>query len=238
MVNILSVIGIIGTLIGVYYTFRQLKIAEDKIDGYERFYEIAKEMLEDHKARSIKFSGPTALPGNVAYDDNNAFISFQSQMFTCANRIHSKSNCILIVPSESVYIASYKPYVNAIITTGILKRAFDEQEIKMKRDEAFSFQDGMGRSAFTVVENGDEAKLGVLDYYMLSNGRRLMYAVPLHYGTAIIDENNNGGVQKVEELSPSLIGFVTTDKSIIRSFEQSFDKIKETIQSKVKTDEK
>src|ERR1044071_7152305 len=39
VLSILGVVGIFGTIIGVILTYEQLKIAEDRIDGYAKFYQ-------------------------------------------------------------------------------------------------------------------------------------------------------------------------------------------------------
>jgi len=51
LIGILGVIGIIGTIIGVVLTYGQLKLAEDRIENYEKFYDVLDELLKDNKAR-------------------------------------------------------------------------------------------------------------------------------------------------------------------------------------------
>ncbi len=219
LIGVLGIIGIIGTIIGVILTYGQLKLAEDRIENYEKFYDILDEVLRDNKARSLQFSGSTILPGQVAYGDKALILRYTNALESMANRLSlDNAKVSIIVPSKELYREAYEPYIGKTYRG----HKYDEPEIKEMIRRALTVHrliDDMS----DMVEVTRKEEIGIIDAFYFSNGRTVVYAVPLHYNLARAVSMENAGEDTKEE--PALIGFKTTDRSIVDAFERNFEKL-------------
>jgi len=219
LIGILGIIGIIGTIIGVILTYGQLKLAEDRIENYEKFYDALDELLKDPKARSLQFSGSTILPGQVAYGDRTLLLRYMNSLETCTNRLLIDSGEVkIIVPSEEIYREAYRPYEDKTCRG----HKYNRQEIDDRIGEALVVQHSIDQKS-DMVEISRKEEIAVIDAFYFSNGRTAIYAVPLHYNLARVETFEND--KQKEQGEPVLVGFKTTNRSIVEAFEQNFQKL-------------
>lgn len=225
LISIFSIIGIIGTIVGVIITYEQLKIAEDRIDSYEGLYEALDEILSDKEAKVFQFYGPTILPGHIAYNDIKKIQAYSKNLRDFLERI-GEDKAIFIAPSDALYKTSYEPYLKKECQ----KIYYDKSMIEIKVKEVVKDQQKINLLAGFVYLT-EPHQLRSFDTYFFSNGKTVIYAMPLHYSevrAVETDENGNGNPREVIE--PNLIGFKTSSRAFIKSFDQHFEKMVKKVQ--------
>jgi hypothetical protein len=228
LLSILSVVGILGTIIGVILTYEQLKIAEDRIDGYEKLYSELHNMMEDKSnIKKFQFYGPTIIPGQIAYGNEEDIKLYRNQIYALVSRLNK--NFEVIVPSEKLNTEAYSYYNNQVINN----KTYDSPEILKLLKEIKSLQDTIGDNEGVITE--EKSKVEIIDNFYFSNGYTVIYAIPLHFQVAIAgaenitSENKDKNSSNNGKMHPELIGFKTTNRSIVKAFELSFIKLKSKI---------
>jgi hypothetical protein len=221
VIGILGLIGIVGTIIGVVLTYEQLKLAEDRIEGYEKFYEVLHEILTDPKSQFFQFFGSTIIPGQVAFGDDRLIEQYKLDLYYIATHLKDRQKLTLILPSAEQYKEAYKPYVGKIYR----KKRYDQQTIDVKIDEALQCQNTMRINA-QLIELKKKEEIAIVDAFYFSNGRTAVYAVPLHYNIARIDKLEHRNLADQEpQGQPILVGFKTTNGHVVAAFQQHFEEL-------------
>ena len=245
LVNIFGFFALCLTVIGLYYTWLQISLANDRIEGYARFYEwalVALEEIQERKCSRLQFSGSTIQPGNVAFEDNRGLIGKFSTALKqiCEGKdaaYTSLEDISIVVPNELAYEYNYSYFKTRILAK--TKHTEDQwlAHVDNQRRAAIELQKACHRdrqkdTAATAsdthtipVPNIDELsttdeRMGWLNAYYLSNGRRVVYAVPLHFVSK--EEDTKG---RFARFQPSLIGFTTTDPGVVSAFESHFERL-------------
>jgi hypothetical protein len=220
LLGILGLIGIVGTIIGVVLTYEQLKLAEDRIEGYDKFYEVLHELFNDPKSQFLQFSGSTIIPGQVASGDARLIERYKTGLDGIANHLDDPTKITLIVPSDEQYERAYMPYVGKTIG----KTLYDVETIMNRIDQALRYQHSFKAKSHTIEVKLPE-EIAILNAFYYSNGRTVVYAVPLHYDVAKVDKLEHKAANQDRKLNPVLIGFKTTNSSIITAFHEYFEKL-------------
>lgn len=216
IISILSVVGIIGTIIGVILTYEQLKIAEDRIDGYEKLYDEVFDLLKDETSTGFQYYGSTLIPGHIAYGELKEINKYQSEIYSMIVRISDKEKVKIIVPVANLYDESYKPYINK----SYKKKKYTQEEVDKKVLEIQAFQKSIIDRQCQVTQVHKKNEIGLIDSFYFSNGKTVIYVVPLHYQVARAEVSESH--KTAGDIDPTLIGFKTKNRAIIRSFEQKF----------------
>lgn len=230
----LTVIGFIGTIIGLIITYMQLKRYNNQFFGYYDFYRIAQEMLELNKKRCIKFYFSTPIPGHIAYGNDQVFKKFLESLFNYNGKIE------YIIPTEQNLKQFYEPYKDQTIrnvkyTEEIINRLFTCQPGRKASDEldlatfVKKLREKDDATIYTYsASNGREPES--IENLYLSDGNIAIYAIPLHYlilQDASVDANGKSDPR------PVLVGFTTTDRALVTSLEEYFNRIKDDDKCKV-----
>ncbi|MEA4851500.1 MAG: hypothetical protein VB126_08620 [Paludibacter sp.] len=228
ILSILSIVGIIGTIIGVLLTYEQLKIAEDRIDGYESFYKEVNELLCKKDTRSLQFYGPTLIPGHIAYNYKNDIDKYKRALQDNIEVLTKdpQNKIDLILYSEKQNLNAYNNYLHDLVN----KTKIEPSVIESKLKELKKFQEVLNvfiNNSITIID--DSTKVNLIDNYYFSNGVTAIYAVPLHYQVALSEKNGKNKSEKNRKLTPQLIGFKTTNRSIVQAFESKFDELKQNL---------
>jgi len=229
-INIFKTVGILATFWAANQTYKQLRKHYSRINSYGEFYEHAEMLINEiyeGKGRHFYFYGPTIVPGNVACEDRDLVEQYKNNL----EKIYKLGDIrrFAIVPTQECYDYTYKSLKRHPLSNvkgynsdlDLWERYVDE-----KRDEAIKFQ-GLLRDYIQDDSSGriygvDESKIDdIKKAYFISNGNRIIYAVPLHYSTF-----NAGGK---EMRTPHLVGFTSTDKRDINAFNVQFDEIREEL---------
>lgn len=232
LLSILSIVGILGTIIGVILTYEQLKIAEDRIDGYEKLYSELRELIKPKSnIKYFQFYGPTLIPGHIAYGDEKDIDNYYNKLGELAKELKNKFE--LIVPSKELNIKAYSYYNDKVVNNV----KFTSSDIEKKLEELETLQ---GELTLNKVEISlEKTRIEIIDNFYFSNGKTAIYVIPLHFleaiaGSDVVTEEKK--TKKKEDsknnnnkMHPELIGFKTTNRSIVKAFEQSFIKMKDKI---------
>lgn len=237
----LSIIGFVGTIIGLIATYIQLKHNNNQFYGYSDFYRIAEEMLtQKGRRRTIKFHFSTPIPGHIAYPIKSDFQSFLEQLK------NYKGNIEFIIPSEVMIKKMYDQYRNKTIDattyTEILinnklssrsshKELTVERFIETLRGNNETRRVNKHNVKVYVYKAADESEEGfreneskkpeVIENLYLSDGRVAVYAIPLHF------LNIQDGASKEIDTKPVLIGFVTTDRNLVNTLDNNFNRVRD-----------
>jgi hypothetical protein len=230
ILSILSIVGILGTIIGVILTYEQLKIAEDRIDGYIKLYSELKKLMSEKNIKKFQFYGPTIIPGHIAYGDRNDIKEYKKLIYDLVDELKKKFE--IIVPSDELYIEAYSHYADQFINN----IHYPQSKITKLLEEANELQK-------TILDNeGDltqeKSKIEIIDNFYFSNGITVIYAIPLHFQVAIAGSESSVSSQTTKKsdgnsnknsMHPELIGFKTTNRSIVKAFELNFTKLNNKI---------
>lgn len=227
LVNVLGLIGLAVTSLGLWYAYIQLRIAEDRIDGYQKLYEWIFTLIDEiksDKAAVLHFYGSTILPGNVSYSSTKDLSRYKSDLKKIFDRdpeFEALTNVCFIVPDEDGYENTYTWFHNKRVANHHhrLPDAAWVSFVEDKKRDALRLQMTLadGRESYTIstLRESDE-RFGLLKRaYFFSNGRRVIYAIPLHY-VEVPDEGRH------QEVTPELVGFTTNAVSIVKAFERHF----------------
>lgn len=216
----LAVVGVFGTLLGLFLTYRQVKLAEDRIDGYDQLYDAIFELLDDKKGDKIQFYGSTLIPGHFTYASKNKMKSVENFRLKIENKVSTSelepTSKQFILPAFNMYQETYKGYEKKS-SKEFVSKLVDEVKKMHKRIEIDSL----------ITSVPDKNKIeDMLDSFYISNGRTAIFAKPLHYDIIKTENNNTSDSEKNHlDFEPILIGFKTRDRSIIKGFEKHFDKL-------------
>jgi len=218
VVNVLALVGIAVTVLSAISTLQQLKMQDDRIDGYDRFYDVVLDMLDDEDAPYLKFSGPTAIPGNIAFNNQDKIKRYQEKLREWIARAGAQKRATYIVPSRAMYDESYRPYENIRVVRGLWAEVVSKEEVEAQKLAAYRLAEDLRN--FDRREFQTTVQLGVFDAYFFSNGRRLVYALPLHYAEARIELEKKAP----DTVHPTLLGRTTTNRLVIEAFSSYFEK--------------
>jgi cyclopropane fatty-acyl-phospholipid synthase-like methyltransferase len=228
-VNLISLAGLVLTALGFWYTYLQLKYANDRIDTYRNFYNWIHKLFEEiehEKSKEFYFYGSTILPGNISFDDPHEILWFKNEMNALFNREGKYAHVersVVIVPQLEKYRDTYRYFEDTYVKSFGNKyrppaawRSF----VHDKQVEAREFQKNLS------TKHGGE-KLTPMDHryrditnaYFFSNGNRVIYAKPLHY----VNSPKVGDDLKVQ--TPHLVGLTSTDSATIHAFREHFREI-------------
>jgi 2-polyprenyl-3-methyl-5-hydroxy-6-metoxy-1,4-benzoquinol methylase len=237
-VNIVAVVGLVFAGVGIWFTYIQLRLENSKVEQYRSFYrwvDVLFKELQSEPAAVFHFFGSTILPGNLAYINNRqVFDDLENKLralYTLKDSHSGVSRAVILVPDDIGYRTAYEYYKDHIISTASReqKKAWPT-EVEKARERALDLQHAlMNHDAETrhryvhAVSPSDTERFSWLQkaYYM-SNGRRAIYAVPLHYLSSSLDG-------QIDEVTPSLIGMTTTNPGVIDALEQLFNRLCETL---------
>ncbi|HEX8148351.1 MAG TPA: hypothetical protein VF591_14325 [Pyrinomonadaceae bacterium] len=219
LINIFSIIGIFGTIVGLVITYEQLKLAEDRIDGYESLYDALDELLHDNKARFFQFYGATLIPGHAAFGDSNVIKTYENNLSSFLNDLPRNQQAIIIAPSPELYHTTYSPYLN----NKYRNETFTQEVLDLLVDDVQKFHRRLVFSNLKIITIEEKKDIEFISAYYYSNGRMVIYAVPLHYELERAKEiDNKPETNSVVEIEPVLVGFKTTNRSVIKAFEKDF----------------
>ncbi len=221
LINIFSVIGIFGTLVGLVITYEQLRLAEDRIDGYESLYEALDELLHDDKARFFHFYGATLIPGHAAFGDSSVIKTYEDNLLIFLNHLPRSQQAIIIAPSPDLYQTTYLPYLN----NKYRNETFTQPVLDSLVEDVKTFHNRLQFPNLKIITIADKKDIEFISAYYYSNGKMVIYAVPLHYELERAKEiDNKPETNSVVEIEPVLVGFKTTSRSVIKAFEKDFHK--------------
>lgn len=221
LINIFSVIGIFGTIVGLIITYEQLRLAEDRIDGYESLYDALDQLLHDDKARFFQFYGATLIPGHVAFGDSSVIKSYEDNLSSLLNHLPRSQQAIIIAPSPNLYQTTYSPYLG----NKYRNKTFAQDVLDLLVDDVKAFHNRLQFPNLRVITIEEKKDIEFISAYYYSNGRMVIYAVPLHYELERAkDVDNNPETNSGVEIEPALVGFKTTNRSIVKAFEKDFHK--------------
>lgn len=226
----LSIVGFVGTIVGLIITYIQVKRSSNQFYGYHDFYTIADEILSKNKGRKIQFHFTAPIPGQIAFNKEHMFKNFEEKL------IRYSGEKELIIPSPEKLMEAYYHYEGKTI----LKVKYTKEEIDkklkptifekrscisvnsflgnlMKKDESVGRTKNNGK---TTIYSYDKDKQEAIENLYLSDGRTVVYAIPLHY-LKIQDDINDDNAP-----SPELVGFVTTERGVVNALWDNFEQIK------------
>jgi cyclopropane fatty-acyl-phospholipid synthase-like methyltransferase len=222
----LSLAGVIFSGLGFLYTYLQIRDFNSRIENYRDFYRWIEKLfqeLERGKATEFYFYGPTILPGNVAMREEDAsseigwFKRALKSLFD-GNLSHVKRP-VMIVPPLDRYEDSYRHFQRTVMNHFGKNRRPDEWKdyVEEKEEEARELQQELAaKSQGEIVTPWDERYGEIKGAYFLSNGKRIIFAKPLHYNSLPTSSD------KLTQQTPHLVGFTTTDGMTIDAFREHF----------------
>jgi cyclopropane fatty-acyl-phospholipid synthase-like methyltransferase len=226
--------GVLFSGIGFWYTFLQLQIANDRIDSYAGLYEWLHKLfneLENPKvtAKEFLFYGSTILPGNLSFGDDDYhedeikfFKDKLREVFGKTHAFEKLKRAIVVVPRADKYEDVYNYFTKIRLSNFRgLSDADWIDKVKKKRNEARDFQESLpldkGGEKLTLSED-DKRYWTIVNSYFFSNGRRIIYAKPLHFVNTAHSDN-------VRTLTPHLVGFTTNNATTVQAFHDHFKEI-------------
>jgi len=219
------------TLFGLYLTYEQLILMEDRIDSYEDFYEVAIKLLNENRSKFVHFSGSTLMPGHISFGDENyvgEHGSYFGALDTRIRKFHEKNKgkkdfSKFILPED--YEVPYEKYLNKKYKNRGSGNDFDgtQKSINDKKEEMQHIQSRVEHYSIIKKEKSDSS---FLNSFYLSNGKTMIFAMSITHEQAEIINGED------KEIRPVFVGFKTQKASIIDAFEERFDRqwnnIKET----------
>ena len=136
-VSLFSLFGIMATLVGLFIAYKQFKLSEDRINGYDRLYETLISILKEGEEAAIitqkmrfstrmndfirylgkpkkidrfQFYGTTLIPGDIAYNNNNEKKKYVELIVRLAGNLKEKFEIML--PSDDLLSTTYSPYTH------------------------------------------------------------------------------------------------------------------------------
>ena len=228
----ISIIGFVGTIIGLIVTYLQLKHNNNQFYGYFDFYRIAEELLDEKSNRTIRFHFTTPIPGHISYGEEKDFNLFKEKLLGYKGKIE------FVIPDQQTVMKMYYVYENTkfrgeTYSTDIIDNLLSHQDgaKENKRLDVARFVSDLRRKEnasiyyYEVENDAKKEKKGpeAIENLYISDGILAVYAIPLHFLT-IQDENRNDKKDD-EDTKPFLVGLVTSDRSLVTSFDENFEKI-------------
>lgn len=230
----ISIIGFVGTIIGLIATYFQLKRNNNQFYGYSDFYRFAEVLLTQKSKKTIKFHFSTPIPGHIAYNTMSDFLSFQNQL------TNYQGNIEFIIPNENMIKEMYYKYKDQQIA-GQEQKYTEELINKMLSRSPYESEFTVESFVTTLRKKEKNVKVyvykttnesdkdtkkydkkpEVIENLYLSDGRVAIYAIPLHF------LNIQDGVSGKTNTKPALVGFVTTDRHLVSTLENNFDLIRD-----------
>jgi cyclopropane fatty-acyl-phospholipid synthase-like methyltransferase len=224
--DLLAITGLTFSALGYLITYLQLRDNNSRIVGYDEFYQSADKLfkeIEIGKATEFFFYGPTILPGNVAVGEADPnvrkFREDLDDLFSKRIKYNKAARPLIIVPPIRDYEKSYLPFLTTRMNHFPKEQSQNDWEafVKERQKEASDFQRDL-RTEFGIrLEPKDLRDISAA--YFLSNGKRVIFAKPLHYTVA------RKSADEKQRHSPYLIGFTSTDSATIDAFQESFEKL-------------
>lgn len=221
----ISIIGFVGTIIGLIITYLQLKRNNDQFFGYYDFYRIADELLDEKSNRKIRFHFSTPIPGHIAYGVDKDFDLFLTKL------LQYKGEIEIIIPNESEIKAMYNEYVDREfrgetyskeIIYNLLSHLEGAKEDK-RLDVARFVMKLREKPNVSVYCYQTKVNPEAITNLYISDGKVAVYAIPLHFYN-IQDENRNSENRK-EPTKTVLVGFVTSDRALVTTLDDNFETI-------------
>jgi uncharacterized membrane protein (DUF106 family) len=225
--NVVTFIGIGVTFLGVYIAYEQSKFINDRIYGYDEFYDkilsLIKEIDDNKNSDEIilQFSGQTLIPGQLSYSNKEKIESYRGKIAALSQIGQMKKKMEFITLNEDLTKIAYNEVKNERVN-GLTKRSIDKALEDLNTLK--------GNVEKQTIKIKDENMKGIIENYYISNGRTAIYATSLHY----LEFSANSKNKNFKKLGIELIGFRTTDRTIVNAFKDKFVKIKEAIENKNK----
>ena len=225
MFNILTLCGILFAIAGLYYTYKQVKMYEDKIDGYEKLYKELLALFDDKKKiDKFQFFGPTLIPGQITYGDADIIEEYRQKIVMLPQKDKIRKNVRFITYDDVLLKNAYDEYngkkIHGITYNNDPKEKDGKENkgsIPGKLEEINSVKSQLDGFLTLLHDKGIK---GLIDNYYFSNGHTVIFVTPLHYLDAMAEEKPSE-----EKLEPVLVGFKTTDRSIVKAFEKKFNRL-------------
>lgn len=234
LVNFIGILGAVLTVSGILFTWRQLRIANDRIIGYRQLYRWVDTFIrevQENKGSKFYFYGSTVLPGNISHTDERDIGDYRELVLDLVSgkgTFKNVEDIHFVLPTEGLCEKNYK-WFSGVRIWGIRKRTQTEWEdhINEKLQDAIKVQKRIEfftseskKPKLTTVSEGDVAALIKHAYVWLSD-TRVIYALPLHYYDKP-NSSDGSNSEVVTELHPALVGFTSTSHEIVRAFEEQF----------------
>jgi hypothetical protein len=222
--NILTLVGIILTLIGLFLAYRQFKMSEDRIFGYDDLYMSIISLIEDKKRKHFQFWGPTLIPGLVIYDNEQNKREYRAAIASLAQQLNTELLISKEYLDENTYFEYLKKYTNGyqIVDTNM---TWDSVKITEALKGFRCFKESLS-SHIRVVDNSSWK--GFNENYYISNGHSMIFVTSLHY-----EENNETKAQAHSsackgKISTEVIGLKTSDAGIVKAYRSIFNTMHKT----------
>jgi predicted O-methyltransferase YrrM len=172
----------------------------------------------------------------LAYADAVELTEFKEQIGSLglvARPYDQLLRAVFLLPSRQSYKATYDFYqTRYVIETRKAKKKPWSQIVSDALKEVDEVHEQLEKSAFAkrfrVVElnPADERFSWLTGAYYLCTGKRVIYAIPLHYVSPSQTETLLSE-KGMEVVTPKLIGFTTTDATIVQAFQDKFFQVAE-----------
>jgi cyclopropane fatty-acyl-phospholipid synthase-like methyltransferase len=239
LVNLLAILGLIITGLGSWYTYLQLQWANDRIDDYAKFYDWVEVLLSEIKAKKasrFNFYGSTILPGNISFGlyDKKQLPAFAKELMNIFSRTipdyAELTEATIVVPDAAAYRSTYGWFRARRMARWKQDQAKWEEQVEKAMNDAIDTQGRLEptgpqfgppdpRHKVVALRETDVRFKTIRHAYYVSNGHRVIYAIPLHYVDAPRDQARS------ETLIPQLVGFTTTSALVVRAFDTHFGEL-------------
>ena len=220
----LTFVGLTITALGFFLTFRQVKHIEDRIFGYEELYAAIFDLIKDTQDRIEKkknhvfyYYGTIPIPGHLVieqYIDNYELIERYKinleELLSVIDKEKFNFICLKKILIDEFYEGKTNTYKNRKRIDSDLESIFNM--INDKKEVNF-----LGKNSMNIT-----------DYYF-SNGHVAIFAVALGYSKDITRpkaDKKDTSIKADNHSVPSLIGFKTTDRAIMKELKEKFDYLK------------
>jgi len=223
ILNAIKIVAIIITCVVAWMSFKKMRAHYDRISSYDDFYKHSLELIQDviHKnGKYFHYYGPTILPGNIA-GDIALVEKYRLKVYELFSNQYEDIKCIAIVPTENGYNITYGDIKNYKLLGINTENKSWEDLVDERKDKAVKFQETLKNYAVNdrviIRELPDERIIDIKKAYFLSNGKRMIYVIPLHYTSKHTNEQD----MRV----PHLVGFTSTDSNDLNAFKSHFEEI-------------
>ncbi len=234
-VNFVTLMGLAFTALGLMLAIKEFRGRHERIVGYRDFYKWINELLREiqqREANQLFFYGSTLLPGNISYEDERQIdhlkASFEKIFGVSTDdkkQFTDVRQAVLITPTEDDLRANYNRFYRVRIK-GLLRRYRDEAAWASFVEESFesarAFKEkleGTDSPKRYIYTPRDPRLSAINQAYFISNGVRIIYAMPLHFTDTIEVEG------EPERLIPHIVGFTTTAYEIVQAYHKHFDEL-------------
>jgi hypothetical protein len=223
IINIFTLFGIGATFIGIRIAYKQFKMTEDRIEGYDKLYEEVLSLLNDGRKKKFLFMGPSILPGDIGYATPKNIEKYKKIIWDFA--LHNTLNELVFITLDKEKSKKiYTDYTSQIGAGGTTQKTIDFSE---------RVREQLGDHIISIDPDKNDAP-AVSTAYFFSNGITAIHATPFHYTDMALNKDRLSHNKKPES---TLIGFKTTDKNLLKMLDNSFYRIKKGISKVEKTDQ-